>query len=145
MTTVLTRTIARTLFLPGLVVAVGILVKGYTSTGDGFAAGVIAALAVLIQVVTFGQEEVERWLPLQAAPALAFAGLGIGLAVAFGPALLGRPIMTHAPTPGAPVVHLGTLEILTAVLFDVGVFLLVLGFAVSAITMVARAQERSER
>ena len=145
MTTVLTRTIARALFLPSLVVAVAVLVKGYVGAGDGFAAGVIAALAVLLQVVVFGHEEVGRRLRLRFAPVVAFTGLGIGLAVAFVPALLGRPIMTHAPAPGDEVVHLGTLELLTAVLFDVGVFLLVLGFAISAITMFSRARVRSER
>ena len=144
MTTVLTRTIARALFLPALIVAVAVLIKGYVAAGDGFAAGVIAALAVLLQVVVFGLEEVRQHLRLQFAPTIAFAGLGLGLAVAFVPAFLGRPIMTHAPAPGDEVVHLGTLELLTAVLFDVGVFLLVLGFAVSAITMFARARVRRE-
>ena len=142
MTTILTQIVARALFLPALVVAAGVLVKGYVSAGDGFAAGVIAALAVLLQVVVFGLEEVERRLPLRIAPMLAVVGLGIGLAVAYVPVFLGRPIMTHAPAPGESVVYLGTIELLTAVLFDVGVFLLVLGFAVSAISMIARIQER---
>ncbi len=143
MNTILTQTVARLIFLPALVMSVAVLVKGYVATGDGFAAGVIAALAVLVQVVTFGIEEVERHLPLRVAPVLAVAGLAIGLVVGFLPVLLGRPIMTQAPGPGQAVVHLGTLELLTAVLFDVGVFLLVLGFAVSAITMIGRIQTRS--
>lgn len=145
MTTVLTQTVARALFLPALVVAVAVLVKGYVGPGDGFAAGVIAALAVLLQMIVFGKEEVERSLRLRFAPTVAFIGLGIGLAVAFAPTLLGRPIMTHAPGPGETVVHLGTLEVITAVLFDVGVFLLVLGFAISAITMFAQARLRREQ
>jgi multisubunit Na+/H+ antiporter MnhB subunit len=145
MTTVLTQTVVRALFLPALVVAVAVLVKGYVGSGDGFAAGVIAALAVLLQVVVFGLEEVRRHLRLQVAPTIAFAGLGLSLGVAFVPALLGRPVMTHAPAPGSEVVRLGAIELLTAVLFDVGVFLLVLGFAVSAITMFARARVRRER
>ena len=145
MTTVLTQIVARALFLPTLVVAMAVLVKGYVGAGDGFAAGVIAALAVLLQVVVFGREEVERHLGLRFAPTIAFIGLGIGLAIAFVPALLGRPIMTHAPGRDVAVVHLGTLELLTAVLFDVGVFLLVLGFAISAITMFARARVRREQ
>lgn len=144
MTTVLTRTVVRALFLPSLVIAAGVLVKGYIAPGDGFAAGVIAALTILIQVVTFGLDEVERRLPLHVAPTLVVIGLAIGLAIAFVPSLLGRPIMTHFPRPGDPVIHLGTLEILTAVLFDIGVFLLVLGFAVSAITIIARVRARSE-
>ncbi len=142
MTTILTQTIAKALFLPSMMVAAAVLIKGYVSTGDGFAAGVIAALAVLLQVVAFGINEAERQFPLRIAPVLAFSGLLLGLAVAFIPVFLGRPIMTHMPGPGEAVIHLGTLELLTAVLFDVGVFLLVFGFAVSAITMIARLQVR---
>jgi multisubunit Na+/H+ antiporter MnhB subunit len=143
MNTILTQTIARALFLPSLMVAAGVMVKGYVSTGDGFAAGVIAALAVLLQVIVFGIDEAERQFPLRIAPVIAFAGLGLGLVIAFIPVFLGKPIMTHFPGPGEAVIHLGTLELLTAVAFDVGVFLLVFGFSVSAITIIARLQVRS--
>ena len=142
MTTALTQTVARLLFLPALMVSLATLVKGYADTGDGFTAGVIAALAVLLQVVAFGVDETERWLPLRAAPAVAFAGVALALVVAFLPVLYGRPIMTHAPPPGAAVIHLGTLELITAVLFDVGVFLLVLGFAVSTLGLIAHLRRR---
>jgi multisubunit Na+/H+ antiporter MnhB subunit len=140
--TTMTQMVARLLFMPALMVAVATLVKGYAETGDGFTAGVIAALAVLLQVVAFGVEEVARRLPLRAAPAVAFAGVTLGLIVAFVPVLLGRPILTHAPPPGAAVIHLGTLELITAVAFDVGVFLLVVGFTVSTIGLIARLQPR---
>jgi len=53
------------------------------------------------------------------------------------PALLGRAPLTHAPGPGREVIHFGTLEVLTAVVFDVGVFLLVLGFSVTTIRLLA--------
>lgn len=137
MTTILTQTVARLLFLPAMMVALATLIKGYADTGDGFTAGVIAALAVLIQVVAFGVREMEQRLPLRAGPAVAFTGLVLALVVAFAPVVVGRPIMTHAPAPGATVIHLGTLEIISAVAFDVGVFLLVLGFAVSTIGLIA--------
>jgi multisubunit Na+/H+ antiporter MnhB subunit len=138
-TTVLTQTVARLLFLPAMAVAAATLVKGYVDTGDGFAAGVIAALAVLLQVVVFGVDEVARRLPLHTAPAAAAAGLLLALAVTFGPTLFGRAPLTHAPAPGERVIHFGTLEVLTAVAFDVGVFLLVLGFAVTSIRLLAEA------
>ena len=145
MTTVLTRAIARLLFVPILIVALATLVKGYADTGDGFTAGVIAALAVLIQYVAFGEQEVARVLPVRHAPVVAFAGLALALVVTFAPVLQGEPIMTHAPASGASVVHLGTVELITAVVFDVGVFLLVFGFVVSILEIVARTGERRSR
>jgi multicomponent Na+:H+ antiporter subunit B len=57
------------------------------------------------------------------------------------PVLRGQPIMTHSPGPGSAVIHLGTIELLTAVAFDIGVFLLVFGFAVGAIDLIAQAHD----
>ncbi len=145
MTSVLTQTLARLLLAPILVVAVAVLVKGYADVGDGFAAGVIAALGILLQYVAFGRAEAERLLPIRLVPAGAFAGLIGALAVAFWPALRGDALLEHLPPAGAEVTHLGTLELLTAVLFDVAVFLLVLGAVVGIIHAIARVAEGEER
>jgi multisubunit Na+/H+ antiporter MnhB subunit len=136
---VLTRMVARLLLVPVLLVAVAILVKGYVDVGDGFAAGVIAALGVLLQYLAFGRVAVERVLPVRHAAKLAIGGLLAALAVAFVPALFGQAPLRHAPAPGAKVLHLGSLELLTAVAFDVAVFALVLGMAVATIHLIAVA------
>ncbi len=72
---------------------------------------------------------------------LAFAGLLASIGVAAAPLLFGDAVLTHYPPPGSKVVYLGTLELITAVLFDVGVFLLVFGFAVGTVSLFARADE----
>jgi multicomponent Na+:H+ antiporter subunit B len=138
-TTVLTRMVARLLLVPVLMVAVAFLIKGYVDVGDGFGAGVIAALGVLLQYLAFGRAAVERVLPVRHAAKLAVAGLLAALAVAFVPTLAGKAPLQHAPGPGAGVVHLGSLELLTAVAFDVGVFALVLGMVVATIHLIAVA------
>jgi multisubunit Na+/H+ antiporter MnhB subunit len=137
-TTALTRLVARMLLAPVLLVAAGILVKGYTDTGDGFTAGLVAALGVLLQYVVFGGEAVARALPVRHAPRLAVAGVGLVLAITFVPILLGDPVLTHRPGPGEKVVHIGTLELMTPVLFDIGVFAAVAGAVVSFIDGLAR-------
>lgn len=140
--TVLTRVVARLLLPPILVTAAAVLIKGYGDVGDGFSAAVIAAFGVLLQYVAFGHRAAARALPLRAMPALSFAGLFLALLVTFGPVLRGQAPLTHSPAPNADVIHLGTLELHTAVLFDVAVFLLVFGFAVGAIDLIARATDR---
>ena len=146
MTTVLTRMVARLLLVPVLMVAAAILIKGYVDVGDGFAAGVIAALGVLLQYLAFGRAAVERVLPVRHAPKLAIGGLLVALAVAFIPVLGGQAPLQHAPAPGAEVIHLGTLELLTAVAFDAGVFALVLGMVVATIDLIASTvEERGEQ
>lgn len=142
MTSALTRTAARLLLAPSFLVAFAILVKGYSDVGDGFNAGVIAALGVLTQYLAFGSSEAERLLPVRLAPVGAFGGLLLALAVVFAPLAWGEAPLTHLPAPGADVVHLGTLELLTAVAFDVGVFLLVFGAVVGIIRTIALAGER---
>jgi multisubunit Na+/H+ antiporter MnhB subunit len=136
-TTVLTRMVARLLLVPVLMVAAAILIKGYVDVGDGFAAGVIAALGILLQYLAFGRAAVQQALPVRHAAKLAVAGLLLSLVVAFVPVLAGEAPLQHAPAPGAEVVHLGSLELLTAVLFDVGVFALVLGMVVATIDLIA--------
>lgn len=138
MTSTMTRTVARLLLLPTLVISFGLLVKGYTQPGDGFSAGVVAALGVLLQYLAFGREEAEKLPFVRHAGRVAFLGLGVALCVAVSPPFLGDAVLTHYPPPGAEVVHIGTLEVLTAVVFDVGVFLLVFGFVVGFVGILAR-------
>jgi multisubunit Na+/H+ antiporter MnhB subunit len=141
---VVTRVVARMLLAPILVVAVAILVKGFTDVGDGFSAGVVAALGILLQYVTLGREEVERTLPVRLLPHAAFVALLGALAVALVPLLRGDPILTHLPPPGAEVTTVGKLELMTAVAFDACVFVLVLGAVVGIVHAVARAYEEME-
>ncbi|HEX2728847.1 MAG TPA: MnhB domain-containing protein, partial [Rubrobacteraceae bacterium] len=143
-TSVLTRVVAKLLLLPTLVAAAAILVKGYTQPGDGFSAGVVAGLGVVLQYLAFGREEAERIPVVRSAGVIAFAGLLISLLVMLAPLFLGDPILTHYPAPDAEVLVFGTLEILTAVLFDVGVFLLVFGFSVATVSMISRSISHEE-
>lgn len=145
MTTEMTRTTCRILLLPILMVAVGVLIKGYADVGDGFSAGVIASLAVVLQGVAFGAGEFDRLPLVRYAPLAAFAGLFLALAVAFAPVLGGDPIFLHRPGAGNPVTHFGAVEFITPVLFDIGVFLIVFGFCVGTLGAVARETVRRER
>ncbi|GGP79511.1 MnhB domain-containing protein [Saccharothrix coeruleofusca] len=122
------RVVARLLPGPSLMVAAGLIAKGYAEVGDGFAAGVIVALAIAPSYVALGAEGVEAALPvLRHAPAVAVGGLLLALASGFFPLLLGEPPVSHRPAPGEHVVKIGALELFTPLLLDIGVFLLVVG------------------
>lgn len=141
--TIMTRAIARVLLLPIFMVAAAILIKGYAEVGDGFGAGIIATLGILLQYTALGSDEARALPPVRVAPAIGLSGLVIALLVAFVPVLRGDAIMTHSPPPGAAVIHLGTVEILTAVAFDIGVFFLVFGFAVGTIDLIAQTRDEA--
>lgn len=137
MSGILERVIARFLLAPILVTAAAFLIKGYSDTGDGFSAGVIAATGILLQFITCGHRRVMRLLRLSHAAEIAFLGLLLTFAVTFLPALMGEAVLSHMPAPGREVAHLGTLEIHTAVLFDIGVFLLIVGFSIGVSHIIA--------
>jgi multisubunit Na+/H+ antiporter MnhB subunit len=138
--------IAPRLLGPAVMFAAAIIVKGYTDVGDGFSAGVIVALAIALRYITFGPRRAELSLPiLRHAPVVAAAGLLLALAVGFFPVVLGEPPFTHHPGPGEHVVKLGTLELITAVAFDIGVFLLVCGVLVTLVHHLARLVEGDTR
>jgi len=122
------RVVARVLLGPSLMVAAALIVKGYNDVGDGFAAGMVVALAIALCYVAVGAASAEKALsPLRYAPHAAVGGLLLSLAVGFVPLLLGQPVFSHYPGPGKRVVTLGKLELFTPLLYDIGVFLLVVG------------------
>lgn len=144
-TSVMTRTIARLLLVPTMITAAAILIKGYVEPGDGFSAGVIVSLGILMQYLAFGREQVERLLPLRGVGYLGFIGLLLTLVIAFRPLFFGGPLMTHWPPPDDDVIYFGTLEIITAVAFDIGIFLLVVGYGIGTLSLIARLVGRIER
>jgi multisubunit Na+/H+ antiporter MnhB subunit len=139
------RQAARLLLLPSWMIAFAVLIKGYSDAGDGFSAGVIAALAVIMQYVTFGTETAEKLRPVRYARQIALLGLLIALATAFFPVLRGQPVMTHFPGPDNKAMHIGSLELTTPFLFDIGVFLLVVGVCVGIFDLLAHATRREQR
>ncbi len=139
-----TRGIARLLYLPTFVIAAAVLVKGFVQAGDGFSAGMIAALGVVLRYMAFGHEDTKNLPVVRRAAAVSFAGLLLSLGVAAAPLFFGEAVFTHFPRPGTEPIHLGTLEVMTAVLFDLGVFLLVFGFAVGLVSSFARAISQRE-
>lgn len=133
------ETVVPKLLGPALMLAAALIVRGYADVGDGFSAGVVVALAVALRYVALGVEEAERGLPiLRRAPIALAAGLLIALASGFFGVAFGEAPFTHEPGPGEHVIHIGMLELITAVAFDIGVLLLVAGALVVLVHHLAR-------
>ncbi|MFC5288514.1 MnhB domain-containing protein [Actinokineospora guangxiensis] len=140
------RGVARMLPGPSVMVAAALIAKGYAEVGDGFAAGVIVSLSVALLYIAFGSEEAVRMLPvLRAAPAVAVGGVLLALASGFFPLLLGEAPVTHRPGPGEDVTKVGALELFTPLLFDIGVFFLVVGVLTVLLHQFARADRTGAR
>ncbi|HEX2410950.1 MAG TPA: proton-conducting transporter membrane subunit, partial [Solirubrobacteraceae bacterium] len=87
--------------------------------------GALAGLAALLTVWAGLSRPVPADSSAERHIALVDDAHGKDVGVAFVPALFGDAPLQHVPPPGADVVTIGSLELITAVLFDVGVFALV--------------------
>lgn len=112
-----------------LVFSLYIFMRGHNAPGGGFVAGLITAVALVLQYMVWGQAHAE--VLLRARGGLRFVrwtavGLGLAGLTGMGAWLFGRPFMTSAF--GHPLLPLlGELPLASAALFDLGVYATVVG------------------
>ncbi len=121
---------ARLLYPSILVVAVYFLFAGHNQPGGGFVGGLTAAAAISLRYVAGGLEAVRKSLPVAPWTVLG-VGLATSVATAIVPLVLGGSVLEHALWEvDLPV--LGVVKTTSALPFDIGVFLVVLGVILMA-------------
>lgn len=108
------------------VFSVYLFFRGHNQPGGGFIAGVATSVGILLLVIGHGRERIAtliRFDPLQLS--------AVGLAVAFASSLIGpltgQAFLTHFHYKDTDFPVLGTFYAGTPMLFDLGVFLTVVG------------------
>jgi len=134
--------VAARLVLPlALVVSVYIFWRGHGLPGGGFIAGLVTAVALVLQYMALGQQHADA--TLHAAGGRRYTrwigtGLGIAGLTGVGAFVLGRPFLTSAS--GYPVVPvLGEVPLATAALFDLGVYVTVVGATLLMLSVLGAA------
>ena len=117
--------VARVLLPMALLVSAFIFLRGHNMPGGGFIAGLITSVALILQYVAHGVEWTQRRLNFSFHTV---AGLGVMIAAltGLGSLAFGAPFLTSA----FDYFHLpaiGKFELATALLFDLGVYLAVVG------------------
>ena len=126
-----------------IVLALYLFMRGHDLPGGGFAAGVALATAFILQYLASGTTQVEdrlRILPVN------WIGLSLLLAATTGMAswLFGYPFLTsHSRYVDLPLI--GAVPAATALLFDLGVFGLVVGATVLMLIALAHQSVRKLR
>jgi multicomponent Na+:H+ antiporter subunit B len=118
-----------------LLFSVFLLLRGHNEPGGGFSGGLVAAAAFVLYGYAFGTTKAQQALMVDPRRLI-----GAGLLLALGSGCLalfaGQPLMTglwgQVSLPGFGAVYLGT-----PLVFDVGVFLVVVGIALSIILPLA--------
>lgn len=139
--TPLASTIARLMFPASLAVAAALLLTGYSQVGGGFSAGMLAGLGAVLEYLALDRRSAQALVGTRWAWGVAVGGLLVLLTVVWAPLVVGQAPVSHWPPPGARVAHFGPLELHTALLFDLGVALLVYG---AVVLIVDRLLERAE-
>jgi len=122
---VIFEVITRLVFHTIVVFSIYLLFAGHNHPGGGFAAGLVTGLALVVRYLAGGRYELDEAAPIQAGTLLGlglFVATGAGLLpLAFGGAVLQSAILDlHLPL-------LGDVHLVTSLLFDVGVYLVVVG------------------
>ena len=136
--TLILNTAARLLMPLQLLFSVFLLLRGHDEPGGGFIAGLVASGAVVLFLFSYGVREARSLLRVDPRDLLA-AGLLFGLASVFPAVLAGEPLMTaqwwYLPMPGG-----GTLKFSTPRIFDVGVYLTVVGAILTMVFALSQAE-----
>ena len=112
-----------------LVISLYIFLRGHNLPGGGFIAGLITAMALIIQYIALGQDQTEQMLKAKYGR-LYEIWIGVGLSIAGLTGLAawfwGRPFLTSAHIYVNPPI-IGEMHLASAALFDVGVYVTVVG------------------
>lgn len=122
---------ARTMVPTLVLFSIFLLIVGHDVPGGGFAGGLVASIALLLMYLAFGERGLRRALPVDS---LAVIGFGLLLAVAAGliGVVDGRAFLTYTFVSGdAPLI--GEIKLSSLVLFDLGVYILVVGLVETAL------------
>jgi multicomponent Na+:H+ antiporter subunit A len=104
---------------------------GHNTPGGGFAGGLTAGLALVLRYLAGGRYELGETLPLDAGKILG-VGLGLSAGTAVASLLAGAPVLSSALIQiHLPV--LGTVKFVTALFFDLGVYLIVVGLVLDVL------------
>jgi multicomponent K+:H+ antiporter subunit A len=143
----LLRRAARLVLPLALVVSAYIYWRGHNLPGGGFIAGLITAVALVLQYMAQGQGWAEG--VLHAGGGTRYTRwIGSGLLIAgltgAGAFLLGRPFLTSAH--GNPVLPLlGEAPLATAAIFDLGVYITVVGATMLMLSALGAASKEPPR
>jgi multicomponent K+:H+ antiporter subunit A len=134
---------ARLVLPMALVATVYIFWRGHALPGGGFIAGLVTGVALVLQYMAMGQARAEAVLHAQAGRRF-IRWIGVGLAIAgltgVGAFVFGHPFLTSAH--GNPVLPLlGEAPLATAALFDLGVYVTVVGSTMLMLSVLGAASK----
>ncbi|MCB1850072.1 MAG: monovalent cation/H+ antiporter subunit A [Gammaproteobacteria bacterium] len=135
-------TVSKLLLPIALLVSAFLFLRGHNEPGGGFIAGLVTGVALILQYIAEGSSITRRRLPWDK-PALIGAGVLIAVFTGVGSWLFGHPFLTSTFTyVTLPLV--GKLELASALFFDLGVYLAVVGTVLLILAGIGQLAPRKE-
>jgi multisubunit Na+/H+ antiporter MnhB subunit len=124
--------ITRAVFPVALLVSVYVVARGHNAPGGGFAGGLVAGSAFVLRHLAGGVPRLQRERHLPSTGLIA-AGLALAAGTAIAPILVGQDALESAVVKIHPPL-LGEIKLVSSAIFDIGVYVLVLGVVVTMLT-----------
>ena len=137
---IMLEVIVRILFHTIIIVSLYLLFAGHNLPGGGFAGGLVAGMALVMRYIAGGRYELGAAAPTDAGR---FLGIGMSLAVACAiiPLFFGAPPLTSAFFE-ATIPVIGHIEFVTSTIFDIGVYLVVIGLVLDVLRSLGAEVDR---
>jgi multicomponent Na+:H+ antiporter subunit A len=139
---IILEVVVRLLFHSAIVVSVYLLFAGHNIPGGGFAGGLVAGLAFVARYLAAGRFELGEAAPIDAGKLLGFGVLFAG-GTALVPIFFGVDALTSTWFE-AELPVIGHIEFVTSTLFDIGVYLIVVGLALDILRSLGAEIDRQQ-
>lgn len=131
-------TVVQFLFFVINVFALYLMFRGHNFPGGGFIAGLATGISLILLSLGIGMQELDRYLRFDPVR-LSACGLLLAACTSLAPALFGRPFLEHFHLHLHDVPLFGELHVGTPLLFDGGVYLVVVGITCKLILVLGRS------
>ncbi len=137
---ILLEVVVRLTFHAVIVISLYLVFAGHNLPGGGFAGGLVAGLALVARYLAGGRYELGAAVPIGAGTVLG-AGMILAAGTAIVPLLLGAPPLTSAYWEGEFWL-LGEVSFVTSTIFDLGVYLIVIGLVLDVLRSLGSEVDR---
>jgi multicomponent Na+:H+ antiporter subunit A len=139
---ILLEVVVRLIFHPLIIVSLYLLFAGHNLPGGGFAAGLVAGLALVARYLAGGRHELGAAAPVDAGKLLG-TGLVLAVGTALVPLFFGQAPLQSTFWEGE-VWLFGHVEFVTSTIFDIGVYLVVVGLTLDVLRSLGAEVDRQQ-
>ncbi len=116
-----------------------LFLAGHNAPGGGFIGGLMTSAAIVLMYMAYGFQSMQKVLPVNYRYLIP-VGLLIALTTGMGSFVFGQPFLSHTFAYfHLPV--LGRTELATALMFDLGVYITVIGVTMTIILSIANDRD----